>query len=496
MRNRAHNRRDFLKMAGGAYAAAALPLHVDSAPLIQAPNGLPAASLWEASELVRTRKVSPKELTSACLVRIQRLNPTLNAFITVMAEQAMADAVTAETEIMRGRWRGPLHGIPVGLKDLFDTAGVRTTGASALFADRIPAEDAEVVRRLKAAGAVIVGKQNMHEFALGATSAASHFGPVHNPWNRAYVAGGSSGGSAAAVAASLCYGALGSDTGGSVRIPASFCSIVGLKPTYGRVSARGVIPLSWSLDHVGVLTRTVLDGAVLLQAIAGYDAQEVTSVDRPVPSYAAAVKRGTSSLRIGVPRENFFAALHPDVEMAVGQAIAILPKLSVAVQEVNIPVSPDVNATVMSAEAYAFHVARVREASQLFQPPVLGRLRLGQVVDTTTYIERRRELDQMRRAATGLFAHLDLLVTPTVPLLPVPIAEAKDDDAGVALFARNTRPFNAYGLPAVSIPCGFAKDGSPIGLQVVGPPWGEESVLRLAHAFEQATDWRTRRPAL
>jgi aspartyl-tRNA(Asn)/glutamyl-tRNA(Gln) amidotransferase subunit A len=240
MRNRAHNRRDFLKMAGGAYAVAALPLHVDSAPPIQAPNGngLPAASLWEASELVRTRKVSPKELTSACLARIQRLNPTLNAFITVMAEQAMADAVTAETEIMKGRWRGPLHGIPVGLKDLFDTAGVRTTGASALFADRIPTEDAEVVRRLKAAGAVIVGKQNMHEFALGATSAASHFGPVHNPWNRDYVAGGSSGGSAAAVAASLCYGALGSDTGGSVQIPASFCSIVGLKPTYGRVSAR------------------------------------------------------------------------------------------------------------------------------------------------------------------------------------------------------------------------------------------------------------------
>ena len=496
MRNRAHNRRDFLKLAGGACAAAALPLHVDSAPLIQAPNGLPAASLWEASELVRTRKVSPKELTSACLARIQRLNPTLNAFITVMAEQAMADAVTAETEIMKGRWRGPLHGIPVGLKDLFDTAGVRTTGASALFADRIPTEDAEVVRRLKAAGAVIVGKQNMHEFALGATSAASHFGPVHNPWNRDYVAGGSSGGSAAAVAASLCYGALGSDTGGSVRIPASFCSIVGLKPTYGRVSARGVIPLSWSLDHVGVLTRTVLDGAVLLQAIAGYDAQEVTSVDRPVPSYAAAFKRGTSSLRVGVPRENFFAALHPDVDKAVGQAIALLSKLSVTVQEVNIPVSPDVNAIVQMAEAYAFHAARIREAPQLFQPAVLGRLRLGQVIDTATYIERRRELDQMRRAAAGLFAHLDLLVTPTVPLLPVRIAEAKDDDAGVALFARNTRPFNAYGVPAVSIPCGFAKDGSPIGLQIVGPPWGEESVLRLAQAFEQATDWQTRRPAL
>lgn len=492
----ARNRRDFLKLATGVSAAAALPLHVDSAPPVQAPDALPAVSLWEASELVRTRKVSPKELTSACLERIQRLNSTLNAFITVMAEQAMADALTAETEIMKGHWRGPLHGIPVGLKDLFDTAAVRTTAASALLADRIPTEDAEVVRRLKAAGAVIVGKQNMHEFALGATSVASHFGPVHNPWNREYVAGGSSGGSAAAVAASLCYGALGSDTGGSVRIPASFCSIVGLKPTYGRVSTRGVVPLSWSLDHVGVLTRTVLDGAVLLQAIAGYDAREVSSVDRAVPPYAAAVQRGASSLRIGVPRENFFAALHSDVDKAVGQAIALLPKLSVAVQEVTIPVSPDVNAIVQMAEAYAFHAPQLREAPHLFQPPVLGRLRLGQAIDTTTYIARRRELDQMRRSAEGLFAHVDLVVTPTVPLLPVRIAEAKDDDAGVSLFARNTRPFNAYGMPAVSIPCGFAEDGSPIGLQIVGPPWGEESVLRFAHAFEQATGWRTRRPPL
>jgi aspartyl-tRNA(Asn)/glutamyl-tRNA(Gln) amidotransferase subunit A len=240
------NRRAFLKLAGGTCAAAALPSYIkDSAPVPPtATAGLPTASLWEASELVRTKKVSPKELTAACLARIQRLNPILNAFITVTAEQATADAQLAEAEIMRGRWRGPLHGIPVGLKDLFDTAGVRTTAASAFFADRIPTEDAEVVRRLKAAGAVIVGKQNLHEFAYGATSAASHFGAVHNPWNPDYVAGGSSGGSAAAVAASLCYGALGSDTGGSIRVPASFCSIVGLKPTYGRVSTRGVIPLS------------------------------------------------------------------------------------------------------------------------------------------------------------------------------------------------------------------------------------------------------------
>ena len=496
MEQTGQTRRDFLKRAGGACTAAALPLYVHAAPLPQTPPDLPTVSLWEASELVRRKKVSPKELTAACLARIQRLNPILNAFITVMAEQAMADAGRAEAEIMKGRWRGPLHGIPVGLKDLVDTAGVRTTGGSALFADRVPTDDAEVVRRLKAAGAVIVGKQNMHEFGLGATSVPSHFGPVRNPWNRDYVAGGSSGGSAAAVAASLCYGALGTDTGGSVRIPASFCNIVGLKPTYGRVSARGVIPLSWSLDHVGLLTRTVFDAAVLLQAIAGYDAQEATSLDRPVPAYATAVRRGASSLRVGVPREYFFAALDPDVEMAVAQAVAVLSKICAAVEEVIIPVSPEVNATVMLAEGFAFHAARVRDASQLFQPAVLGRLRVGETVATTSYIERRRELDQMRRAAAGLFANVDLLVTPTVPLLPVLVAETRDDDAGVALFARNARPFNAYGLPAASVPCGVAKNGLPIGLQIVGPPWGEESVLRLAYAFEQATDWQTRRPAL
>ena len=420
----------------------------------------------------------------------------MNAFITVTAEQAIADAQRAEAEIMKGGWRGPLHGIPVGLKDLFDTAGVRTTGGSALFADRVPTEDADVVRRLKAAGAVILGKQNMHEFGLGATSASSHFGPVHNPWNQTTWPEAHPADQRRRSRPRSVTVRSGTDTGGSVRLPASFCGIVGLKPTYGRVSTRGVIPLSWSLDHVGPLTRSVLDAAMLLQAIAGYDALETTSVDRPVPAWIAAIKRGPASLRIGVPREYFFTALQPDVQTAVEQAIGVLSKLTAGVQEVVIPVSPEVNLAVMLAEGFAFHAARVREAPQLFQPPVLGRLRVGEAVSTTTYIERRRELDQMRRAAPGLFAHVDLLVTPTVPLLPIPIAEAQDDEAGVALFARNTRPFNAYGLPAVSVPCGFAKNGLPIGLQIVGPPWGEESVLRLAHAFEQTTEARTRRPAL
>ena len=496
LQNMHYSRRTFLRLAGGGCAAAAMPSSYTATCSPPPPIDLPAASLWEASELIRTKKVSPKELTAACLARIQRLNPVLNAFITVTAEQAIADALRAEAEIMKGRWRGPLHGIPLGLKDLFDTAGVRTTGGSALFADRVPAEDAEVVRRLKAAGAVILGKQNLHEFGLGATSASSHFGPVHNPWHRDYVAGGSSGGSAAAVAASLGYGALGTDTGGSVRLPASLCGIVGLKPTYGRVSTRGVIPLSWSLDHVGVLTRSVLDAALLLHAIAGYDARDLTSVDRPAPAFAAAVKRGASTLRVGVPRDYFFTELQPDVQTAVEQALGVVSKLTAGVQDVVVPVRPEVNLAVMLAEGFAFHAERVRASSRLFQPAVLGRLRGGEAVGTPAYIERRRELDEMRRVAPGLFAQVDLLVTPTVPLLPVPIAEAQDDESGVALYARNTRPFNAYGLPAVSVPCGFAKNGFPIGLQIVGPPWGEESVLRLAHAFEQATESRTRRPAL
>src|SRR5579863_234832 len=248
------------------------------AVLLAAPAAVLAASpphrtIQQASEQIRAKKISPVELTRACLDRIELLNPRLNAFITVMAEPALAQARALETELHAGKWRGPLHGIPIGLKDLFDTAGVKTTCGSAVFADRIPAEDAEVVKRLKRAGAVLIGKQNMHEFAYGSTSVPSHFGPVHNPWNTARIAGGSSGGSAAAVAAGLCFGALGSDTGGSIRQPAAFCGITGLKPTYGRVSTRGAIPLSWSLDHLGPMCRSVEDAALLLQVIAGYDPQ-------------------------------------------------------------------------------------------------------------------------------------------------------------------------------------------------------------------------------
>src|SRR5438477_3108008 len=267
-------------------------------------------SLSEASQLVRSKKVSPVELTHECLSHIERLNPKLNAFITVTADSALAAARQAEAEIQHDRSRGPLHGIPIALKDVVDTAGVRTTAASDLFKNRVPAQDAEIVHRLKAAGAVLLGKLNLHEFAYGGSSVISYFGPVHNPWNLDYSLGGSSGGSAAAVALQLCYGAIGSDTGGSVRQPASYCGIVGLKPTYGRVSTSGVIPLSWSLDHVGPMTRTVRDAVLMLNVIAGYDQQDSASLDLPVPDYLAKIAAPISSLRLGIPRAYFYDDLH------------------------------------------------------------------------------------------------------------------------------------------------------------------------------------------
>src|SRR6266851_7400360 len=264
--------------------------------------------LSEASQLVRNKNVSPVELTHECLSRIERLNPKLNAFITVTADSALAEARQAEGEIQHDGWRGPLHGIPIALKDLVDTAGVRTTGGSGVFKDRVPTEDAEIVRRLKAAGAVFLGKLNLHEFAYGGSSAISYFAPVRNPWDSAYSSGGSSGGAAAAVAAQLCYGAIGSDTGGSIRQPAGYCGIVGLKPTYGRVSNSGVIPLSWSLDHLGPMTRTVTDAALMLQVIAGYDPEATTSTDTPIPDYAAALGKKTN-FRLGIPRAYFYDGL-------------------------------------------------------------------------------------------------------------------------------------------------------------------------------------------
>jgi len=440
-------------------------------------------SIAEASDLLRRRKISPVEITRSCLNRIEELNPTINAFITVMHDSALAQAREAEIEIGAGNWRGPLHGVPIGLKDLIDTAGVKTTCASALFAERVPTEDAEVVRRLKDAGAVLIGKQNMQEFAWGGTSASSYFGAVHNPWDNKRIAGGSSGGSAAAVATGMCFGALGTDTGGSIREPAAFCGIVGLKPTYGRVSTRGVFPLSPSLDHVGPLSRNVIDTALLLQAIAGYDKLDTTTVDCPVESYTDTLKASIKP-RIGIVRRPFFDDLDPEIESAINNALKQISHLSADILEIDLPSTPS---AVQAPEVMAVHSKYFTVSPESYGPWMRERMRQAAAIDVVTYIQAREELERVRRLVPDVFAKVDFLITPTTPVPPITLKEAMEmspDPAG-ELWLRNTRPFNAYGLPTISIPCGFTRTGLPIGLQISGPHFGEASLLSFTYAFEQ-----------
>ncbi|HWC15640.1 MAG TPA: amidase [Terriglobales bacterium] len=454
-------------------------------------------TITEASHLLRSKKISSVELTQTCLDVIEKLNPKLNAFITVTAESALAEAREADKELQNRKWRGPLHGIPTALKDLFDVAGVRTTAASPLFKDRIAVEDCEVVRRLKDAGAVLLGKLNMHECAYGGSSVISHFGPVRNPWSTEHIAGGSSSGSAAAVAAGMCCGALATDTGGSVRQPSAYCGTVGLKPTYGRVSTRGVIPLSWSLDHVGPITRSVADAAIMLQVIAGHDSEDSTSVDVSVPDYGAAIDV-RRPLRIGIPRAHFYDELDPAIERAMTAALSIIGKLATSIQDVEIPTTNDT--TVQRAEAFAYHCENAKSSPHLYHPEILRRIRSGEEVSTVTYIQARRQLDECRHKITKAFESVDLFITPTTPVPPFTVAELLADIDNLRskemLMLRNARPFNFLGLPAISVPCGFTEIGIPIGMQITGAPWAEGEVLRMAHAYEQQTSWHTRRAGL
>jgi aspartyl-tRNA(Asn)/glutamyl-tRNA(Gln) amidotransferase subunit A len=443
---------------------------------------------------LRRKEVSPLELTRTCLDRIEKLNPMLNAFITVTAESALAEARAAETEISRGEWRGPLHGIPIALKDLIDTAGTRTTAASALYQDRVPTEDAEVVRRLRRAGAVILGKNNLHEFAYGGSSLVSFFGDVPNPRMATHIAGGSSGGSAAAVAAGLCYAAIGTDTAGSIREPAALCGCVGIKPTYGRVSCRGVIPLSWSLDHVGPLAATVGDAAVVLQTIAGYDPLDINSVDVPAADYVSALREGAKTLRVGIPRAYFYDDLDDEVSAALEEALAVIKTLAGETREMQMEIPTD--RAVQNAESYAVHADHVARTPELYQPETLRRIRFGADISAAEYIRCRRELDIERRSAHDFFAEVDLLVTPTMPIPAPAIADLKKNPETLRpaelVLLRNTRPFNVWGLPTISVPCGFTRSGLPIGLQIAGPRWREDLVLRLAHAYEQAVNFSTK----
>jgi len=439
-------------------------------------------TIRELADGYKRREISPVEITRGCLDRIEKLNPELNAFITVTAESAMAEARAAEAEILRGEWRGPLHGVPVAIKDLIDTAGVRTTAGSALYRDRIPTEDAEVVRRLRLAGAVLVGKNNLHEFAYGGSSLVSYFGDVSNPCDPSRVAGGSSGGSAAAVVAGMAYAAIGTDTAGSVREPAALSGCVGLKATYGRVSSRGVIPLSPSLDHVGPIAANVEDCAIVLQAIAGYDSGDITSMNEPVADYVSGLRESTTKLRVGVPRGYFYDDLDPAVAAVIEDALRVLASLVAEVKEVRLDVPT--NRTLQAAESYAIHAADVAKSPELYQRETLRRIRTGESVSAAEYIRSRRELDEVRRSISGVFSDVDLLVTPTTPIPAPAIAELKANPEALRpaelKLLRNTRPFNVWGLPAISVPCGVTRGGLPIGLQIAGPHWREDLVLRLA----------------
>jgi aspartyl-tRNA(Asn)/glutamyl-tRNA(Gln) amidotransferase subunit A len=445
-------------------------------------------TISDVSRQLRAREVSPVELTRGCLERIERLNPLLNAFITVTAESALVEARRAEQEIQNGKWRGPLHGIPIALKDLIDTAGVPTTAASALFQDRVPTQDAEVVQKLRAAGAVILGKNNLHEFAYGGSSIISHFGPTRNPWNLECVTGGSSGGSAASVAARLCYAAIGTDTAGSIREPAAYCGVVGLKPTYNMVSARGVIPLSWSLDHVGPLVASVTDAALVLQALS-----EVPSID-----YGSALDEQPTTLRIGIPRRFFYEELDPEISFAVDTALECLRSMVKATVEISIDVNTD--RTLQLAESYEYHRQWVAESPGSYQPETLRRIRAGASVTADAFERAKRELAEERERIKQVFDEVDALITPTMPVVTPRIADLEQHPDRLRptelKMLRNTRPFNVWGLPAISVPCGFTDAGLPIGLQIAAAPGREDIAFSLAHVYERATNWHCRRPEL
>jgi aspartyl-tRNA(Asn)/glutamyl-tRNA(Gln) amidotransferase subunit A len=460
-------------------------------------DDLTRLSIAEAGRRIAARELSPVELTRAYLERIERVDGQLNSYITVTAEQALEQARALEGELARGRSRGPLHGIPLGLKDNIDTAGIRTTAASAVYADRVPTEDAECVRKLRDAGAVFLGKLNMHEFAYGGTSAVTHFGPVHNPWDLDVNPGGSSGGSAAAVAARLCAAALGTDTAASVRFPASCCGVAGFKATHGLASIRGIVPLSEMHDHVGPLARSVEDCALVMTALAGFDPLDAVSIIAVPENYHSAIGRDVSQLRIGIPREPFFTDLDPEIDAAVRAALDVLVDLTAGEpRDVSIA-APDTYA-LLDAETYAYHAPLLADAVKraLYTPLTLQRVMGGASVPTGVYIEQRRRMQIARNTIDETFADVDVLVVPTNMVLPQPIEEVLRDPAREGSLIRNTLPFNVFGVPAISVPCGFTRAGLPIGLQVIGARLGETPVLAVAHAYEQATDWHRREPPL
>ena len=458
----------------------------------------------DLSKLVQSKEISPVEIIEAHLTRIDATEPVLNSFITLLADQARKSARQAEKDIQAGRYKGPLHGIPVALKDLYNTGGVRTTSGSRIFDTFIPTEDCTVAAKFHQAGAILLGKLNMHQFAYGPTGENPDYGHMHNPWNPDMVTGGSSGGSGSAASAGQCTITTGSDTGGSIRIPAALCGIVGLKPTYGLVSRYGLSSLSWSLDHPGPMTRTVEDTAITMNVIAGHDPKDVASAKVDIPDYTSALTGDVKGLRIGIVKEYFEAPLDPQVRKAVMDAISLLESMGAEIKEVSYPMfnqSQAISSTVLMAEATAYHRDLLEKDGHQLYEPVRQRLEAGLFISAAEYLRAQQARSIFDQEGRRLLDEVDLLAGPTEPVTAPEILASKvmagEQEVGVVgALTQYTRPYNINGFPAISVPCGFSDDGMPIGLQLAGRPFDELTVLRAAHAYEQANDWHTRRPPI
>ena len=469
-----------------AEVGSAMPAEDKSDPL--------AWTLNEVAAALEKRIVSSEELTKLCLARIDKLDRQLNAFITLDAESALKQARECDRTRIAGGAKSPLYGIPIALKDNIDTAGLRTTAAAGVFKSRVPTEDAEVTRRLKAAGVVLLGKLNLDEMAFAGTGTTGCFGPAHNPWDLDRITGGSSAGSAAAVSAGLCFGSVGSDDGGSVRIPGSHCGVVGFKTSYGRVSTRGVVPSAYSMDTIGPIARTVEDAAVLLQAIAGHDRLDAITQREPVPNYSLYPGGSIAELRVGVPREYFFEQLDPDVSAAVEDAIRYLRGKVREVRDVTLPRMHQAENGDYDVELYHYQKPFFDKSPELYHPWSQRHLNQMKKVDTVPYIETLKRVRECRRDILRIFESVDVLVLPTMREPAALISETVNETHRRP--PSNTSPFNHFGTPALTLPCGFSKQGMPIGLQIVAAPYREVMVLQFAYAYQQATEWHKQVPTI
>jgi aspartyl-tRNA(Asn)/glutamyl-tRNA(Gln) amidotransferase subunit A len=456
-------------------------------------------SLAALARSFREKRLSPVEVVGALLERIEAADKDLGAFITVLPERALEAAARAEQEISAGRYRGPLHGIPLGLKDLIFTEGVRTTMGSAFFKDYVPDHSATVAHMLEGAGAILLGKTNTHEFAYGPTGDRSYFGPTRNPHDLSRIPGGSSGGSGAAVAANLLYGALGSDTGGSVRIPAALCGVVGMKPTFGRVSKHGVFPLSWTLDHVGPLTRTVEDNALILNVLAGHDPKDPYSANRPAEDFARDLRRGVQGSVVGLPMDFYFEHVEDEVGERVREAVEVFLSLGAEAREIAIPnlwETLEAQRLTLAADAYAIHAERLKSAPEMFDEEVRKRLLDGERLKAHRYASAQQRKLGSQDEFNEALGQADILLTPTVPIAATLIDQREVNIGGYeepvrSAVTRLTGPTNLNGFPSLSVSCGFAASGLPVGIQLIGRPFDEATLYRFGHAYEAATESRT-----